>query len=144
MKRVTQCVCVLLIAAFFFTVPAFAAEAGEPRASDYFMSNSQYLYKTSKTSFDICYDVSALGKMDELGASKVILQKSSDGSTWTDIETYKKADYPGMIDHDTIYHAYSFPYEAEAGYYYRMYIRYYAKKGTGIAEFNTYSLDLKL
>lgn len=144
MKWITQCVCVLLIAALFFTVPVLAAEAGDPRASDYFAANSQYLYQTSATSFDICFDVSALGAMDELGASKIILQKSSNGSTWTDIETFKKSDYPEMIGYKVGIHACSIPYDAEAGYYYRIYIRFYAKKGTSTAEFNTYSLDLKL
>lgn len=144
MRRFTQCVCALLLAAMFFTVPVYAAENGVPRASNYFMTNSQYLYQTSDTSFDICFDVTAVRRMAELGASKVVLQRSTNGSSWTDIKTYRKSDYPEMIDYDTVFHAGSFSYDGEAGYYYRISIRYYAKDSTGTAEFNTYSTNLIL
>ena len=144
MRRFTQCVCILLLAAVFFTVPVYAAENDMQRASNYFGTNSQYLYQTSDTSFDICFDVTAVRRMEELGASKVVLQRSSDTINWTDIKTYRKADYPEMIDYDTVFHAGSFSYEGDEGYYYRAYVRYYAKDSTGTEEFNTYSTSVTL
>lgn len=144
MKRFTQCICLILIVAAFFTVPALAAEDGELRASNYFMTNSQYLYKTSNTSFDICFDVTGVGTMEELGASKIILQRSSNGSSWSDVETYTRSAYPEMIDYDTVFHACSIPCDVDVGYYYRIYIRYYAKKGSTSGEFYDYSTSLYL
>lgn len=144
MKRVTQVICTILFIALFLTVPAFAAEAGELRASDFFATNSQYLYKTSDTSFDICFNVTGLGQMDELGASKIIVQRSSNGSSWSDVKTYLKGDYSEMIGYKTIIHGCSIPCDVDAGYYYRIYIRYYAKKGSTSAEFYDYSTSLYL
>lgn len=133
MKRVTQVICLILVLSMTLAIPALAAEVS-PRASDYFMSYSHYLWKVSDTHFEVWFEVAAVRGMDELGASEVKVQRSSDGVNWETVQTYSKADYPSMICNNTVGHSsYVDYYDAQPGYYYRARVNYYAKRGTGSA-----------
>lgn len=141
MKRFYRCVCGLLAMAMLMVIPAFAAEE---RASNYFWSSSVYLHKTSATTFEAWFDVDAVSKMDELGASEIKIQRSSDGVNWTTMKTYTKESYSNLICENTGSHAACVSYTGTAGYYYRAKITLYAKKGTGSAEWyrDTSSMQL--
>lgn len=141
MKRFHRCVCILLVIAMLMVVPAFAAEA---RASDYFWSSSVYLANISGTRFEAWFDVDAVNVMDELGASEIKIQRSSDGTNWTTMKTYTKESYSNLICEDTNSHAAYVSYTGTAGYYYRANITLYAKKGTGSAEWYRNTSSLKL
>lgn len=141
MKRFYRCICILLAASMLFVIPAFAAEE---RASNYFMSSSVYLDKTSSSTFEAWFDVDALDIMDELGASEIKIQRSSDGTNWTTMKTYTKASYSNLVCDDTISHAAYVSYTGTAGYYYRAKITLYAKKGTGTGEWVRYTSSLQL
>lgn len=151
MKHFKRLVCLILVASMFVATPAFAAEditaaTGEAsaRSSSYFFRYSVFLYQTSATTFEAWFDVGAVGMMDELGASVIKIQRSSDGENWTTMRTYRKASYPSMICENTSAHTYGYSYTGTAGYYYRAYITLYAKKGTGFGEMYEYTSVLKL
>lgn len=144
MKRVTQAICLILIFSITLTTPAFAAETAT-RASNYFMSYSHYLWKVSDTHFQVWFEVAAVRTMDELGASEVKVQRSSDGVNWETVQTYSMADYPDMICNSTVSHSSCVDYyDAQPGYYYRGRVDYYAKRGTGSATNTKYTSTITM
>lgn len=139
MKRFTQLACLILIFSMVLAIPVFAAETGT-RASDYFMASSCYLYIISNTEFEVWFDVTSIRMMDELGASEIKVQRSTDKQNWSTVQTYSKEDYPQMICTNTGSHADCVTYSsAESGYYYRAMVTLYAKNSTGIAEYIRYT-----
>lgn len=153
MKVFSKFLCMLLVVAMVTTTPVFAAEevaslaeAADSRSSGYFCCSSVYLYQkySTSTTFEAWFDVGAVGIMDELGASEVRIQRSSDGENWTTMWTYTKEAYPGMIYANTSGHAYGLSYTGTVGYYYRAFVILYAKKGNSYAEMYEYTATLKL
>lgn len=151
MKALKQLVCLILVASMLAATPAFAAEdvtvatdEGSVRASNYFGRYSVFLYQTSAVTFEAWFDVSAVGMMDELGSTEIIIQRSSDGVTWETMRTITNADYPGMICANTSAHTYGISYTGTPTYYYRAYITLYAKKGNGFGEMYKYTSTLQL
>ena len=141
MKRFTRCVCLLLVMAITLVIPAYAVEG---RASNYFWSSSVYLYKLSGTTFEAWFSVDAVGIMDELGASVIKIQRSSDGENWMTMRTYTKGGYSNLICKDTGCHASYITYTGVSGYYYRAFYILYAKDSNGSAEAYWYSAPILL
>lgn len=135
MRRFTRCICLILVLASMMTMPAFASEEMDNRASNYFAFSSAYFNVLSGSKFEIWFDVTATGLMDELGASKIELERSSDGVNWTPVKTFYKASYPSMMDPDDVSGAYSgyVTYTYTSGYYYCATVTLYAKQGNGTA-----------
>lgn len=144
MKRFTQLVCLILIIATVFAIPVSAEENATPWGSNYFTSFLAYLHPTTGNQFQIWIEVVAVGTMDKLGASEIVVQRSSDKSNWTDMKTYTKEAYTNLVaDNAFTYKAYV-SYTGTSGYYYRAKVEFYAKKGTGSAgyEYTTDSIYL--
>ena len=135
MKRILQCVSLILIFTICLAIPVAATEQVTPWASNYFGYRSAYLWKTSNTQFQVHFDVTAVSGMSELGASIVKIQRSPDNSTWTTVRTYTKEDTPSLIAYNTGNHASHVPttssYTGISGYYYRAYVQFYAKNSSG-------------
>ena len=144
MKRFVRVICLLLVFSMMLTVPAMAAEEITPRGSSYFASRLAYLHKTTGTQFRIWIEVAALGIMDELGASKIILQRSSDDSTWTDMKTYRSSTYTNLIEYDTGWHDAYVTYTGTSGYYYRAKVTFYAKNSSGTAVYGYTTESIRL
>lgn len=144
MKRVTQAICLILILSMTLSIPAYAAESST-WASNYFMSYSHYLWKVSDTHFQVWFEVAAVRTMDELGASEVRVQRSSDGVNWETVATYSMDDYSDMICTNTVSHSSCVDYyDAEPGYYYRGRVDYYAKRGNGMASNTKYTSSITM
>lgn len=134
MRRFVRLVCLILVFASVATIPVFAAETSEPRASNYFAYGSAYFTVASSTKLEIWFDVTAVGMMDELGASKIVLERSTDGVNWSPVKTYYKASYSQMVDDDGAFmYSASVPYTYSSGYYYCATVTLYAKQGNGSA-----------
>ena len=145
MKRFTRCICILLVCIMMFSTTVFAAETVEPRGSDFFAASSVYFWNTSGNKYQIWFDVTAKGTMQELGASQITVQRTTDGSSWTTIRNYYMADYDQMIDTNTGRHGASVPFTAVSGYAYRAIVYLYAKNSSGIGNMRhtTAILDLR-
>lgn len=143
MKKLTQFLCILLVCMLLLPTAALAANAGDTRASNYFVATSAKLKKTS-TGVEVWFDLTGTGMMDQIGARMVVIQRSTDGSSWTTVKTFTKESYPQMIRENFAAHTCSLTYTAAAGYYYRAYVVFYAKKGTGTGELVQYTSSLKL
>ena len=146
MKKALRFICILLVVSVFLTIPAYAKTVAETRGSAFFASYGTDLYKTSSTSFEIWFDVVAnASTMQELGVSEIILYRSADRQSWSEIKLYQKGVYPQMIAYNTTTHGGYVPYNfATSGYYYRAYITFYAKNSTGIGERDVYTEILKM
>lgn len=144
MKKLISSICVLLIIALVLPMTVLAAMDQVNRASDYFMMDGCFLSKNSSTEFDVWFDVTGVDGMDEIGVKSIKIQRSSDGSTWTDMKTYTKEAYPNLIAKNTAFHDGCVTYTATAGYYYRAYVVFYAKNGTGSATLGRYTSKLKM
>lgn len=142
MKRLLQCISLLLVMAMLMTIPAFAA--GAPKASYYFTRLSTYLEKTSGTTFDVWFDVTATGIMDEVGVSSIKIQRSSDKSSWTTVKTFLKENYSQMTDDNTAAHADCVTYTGTTGYYYRAKVTFYAENSSGTGEYVMYTSTISV
>lgn len=139
MKRFIRCICLLLVLSMVLAIPAFAAEAATPKASNFFMSSSVYLCNVSGTSFEAWFQVTGVRTMDVIGAKTIKIQRSSDGSNWTTVKTFSMDNYSHLVDDNTGTHAAGVSYTGSSGYYYRAYVELYAKKGTGIGLMDEYT-----
>ena len=137
-------VSLLLAVVIILAIPAAALENENARASSFFMSSDVYLYKTSSTKFQAWFEVTALGRMEKLGASEIKIQESSDGENWTTVKTCTMANYSNLICENTGLHGSYVSYTGTAGRYYRAKITLYAKDGTDTGTWIRYTSSIQL
>jgi len=142
LKRITKCVCFCLIAALLVAMPVCATENVMPKASNYFMRTSVYTEQTTGRTFQVWFDVTAVGVMDELGAKSVRIERSTDNANWETVTTFSKDVNRGMICENTGTHISYVSYTGSAGYYYRAYVTLYAKDGNSTAELYKYTTPI--
>lgn len=143
MRKFAQWICILLVFVLVFSTTVCAADVSNGRASNYFAVTSVNLRKVSG-SLEAWFDVTAVGTMEQLGARTVVIQRSSDGNSWSSVKTFTKESYPEMIREDFAAHTCCLTYTPTAGYYYRACVTFYAKKGNGTGELIQYSSSIKL
>lgn len=133
MKRFFRCTCLVLAVVMILSVPAFASETLESKASSFFTGSSVYLCNVSGNYFEAWFDVTATGTMDTIGANFIKIQQSPDGVNWTTVKTCAKENYPYLylVDYNSTTHTAGVSYTGTPGYYYRAYIQLYAKKSSG-------------
>lgn len=139
MRRFTRCVCMVLVMTMLLASPAFAMEVRTPRSSQYFVSSSAFLERTTGTEFKVWFEITGKGEMEKLGASAIKIQRSSDLQNWTSVKTFQMAYYPELICSNTGYHSGSVTYVGTSGYYYRALITFYAKNSEGFGELDRYT-----
>lgn len=146
MKKFLHLICAILVFCLLLVTPAQAAGVADSRASAFFAAYGTDLNKTSATSFEIWFDVTANGgAKDVLGVSEIYLYRSADQQSWSQIKMYSKDAYAGMVDYNTGSHTGYVTYNfATSGYYYRAYITFYAKNGTGTGERYVYTEILRM
>ena len=139
MKKFVRAVCLLMALVMLMVTPAFAAEIPQTRASDFFAMTSTYLDQVSSTKMEIWFDVCGVGTMQEIGVKTIKMQRSSDQTNWTTVQTYSRDDYSQMIDTNTTAHADCVTYTGSSGYYYRAYVTFYAKDSSGTGQNSYYT-----
>lgn len=134
MKRFTRMVCLILIMSMVLAVPAMAAE----RASNFFGSHSCYLWEISDSQFQVWFDVTAVRGMDVLGASEIVVQRSTDRVNWESVATYS-----GFYGYDTSHYGACATYSsASPGYYYRARVTFYAQDGSDRGYYTDYTSSI--
>ena len=135
MKRKLRYISMVLAVLMLVSIPVYADEAGT-YSSLFFTSHGVGISKVSSTALDVIYDVTATRTMDELGVSKIVIQRSSDGSSWSTAHTFTKDTYPWFICENTGSHSGTARCTTLTGYYYRAKITFYARKeGLGTGEY---------
>lgn len=146
MKKFTRFVTMILILSFALAIPTYAESVVDPRGSAFFGSYGTDLEKTDTRKFRIWFDVDAnAAVMDEIGVSEIVVYRSADQSSWTEMKTFWPEDYPQMLDYNTSSHTNYVTYNtAYPGYYYRARVTFYAKNSTGIGERDVYTEILQM
>lgn len=145
MKRFSQIVCIVLVFVLVMSTTAFAAEIPSPRASNFFGASSVYFWHTSGNSYQIWFDVTAVGTMQKLGASYIEVERSTDLVNWETVRTYGMGAYSQMTTSNTGDYANYVTFTAATGYAYRAIVTLYAKNSSGTGEMDevTATLDLR-
>ena len=131
MKRLIKCLCLILAMSFCLAIPA-AAEEAAPYASNHFGSRDAYLWRTSSTSCEAWFEVTAVRGMTELGARYIDIEESSDGVNWYAVKTYDRSNYSNLIKYNTSDHtSYVTFSKMKPDCQYRMFVRLYAKDSDG-------------
>ena len=138
MQRKIFRICIILVLALSLNV-SILAESMAPYSSSYFASYDASAVVSAFRTFRVWFDVLAKSGMDELGASSIIIQQSSDQVNWTDVKTCLPASYPQMIEENTVGVCNYITITGIPGYYYRAYVTFYAKNSTGTGEICDYS-----
>lgn len=141
MKKTIRYVCMILVLSMLFAIPAHAQTVAEPRGSIFFASYGTDLEKTSSRYFRIWFDVTAnAAVMDVLGASEIVVYRSADGQSWSEMKTFTVENYPWMVDYNTgSYINYVTYNSATPGYYYTARVTFYAQDSRGIGERDVYT-----
>lgn len=86
-----------------YPVSASTVETVQPFASKYLTSYSAYVYVTSSGEVQVWFDVMGTGDMDEIGALRIMLYESSDGTNWSDVKTFLHDSTSDMLFEDDYY-----------------------------------------
>ena len=127
MKRFLRLVCLLVVFATLAAIPAYAQEVST-RASNELGAYRAYCTKVSSTQVSAFFQVIGTTALDEIGANTVKIQYSADGVNWTTAKTFRKADYPSMVDYNTSAHATTLTATVPSGKQYRAYVEFYGEK----------------
>lgn len=133
MKRFIRIICLLVVFAAITAIPAYAQEQSN-RASSYLSAYRAYCTKPSSTSVTVSFHVIGTRIMDEIGATTIKVQYSSDRTNWTTAKTFTKASYSSMTETNTGAHASELTCTVPSGKYYRAKVTFYAEKDGGFAE----------
>ena len=124
-----RAVAIILIIAFIVPVSTMAVE---PRASEYLLGYSAYVYSAGWGKVQVWFEVDGLNYMDEIGALEIRLYESKDNETWTWLKTFEHQDYSGMLEYNDHSHSGHVEYNGVIGRYYKAYVCVWAgKNGDG-------------
>lgn len=120
-----------LILVFSMVSPASATEA-TPKASDYLMSYSAYIYPAGWGKVQVWVSVNGVDYMDEIGSLSIQIYESKDQETWSWVDTYNFEDHPGMLEYNDYYYSGHIEYAGTIGRYYKAYVCVWAgRNGDG-------------
>jgi len=100
------------------------------QASDYLAAYHGYIAKSGNT-IQTVFSVTGTGMMEEIGAWKITLYESTDGTNYSPVHYYTYDNYSNMIAYNTSYHSGYVEHAGNANYSYKAYICVIAGKGTG-------------
>ena len=117
-----------LLLLMFMTATVFATEN---RASERFISYDASQYVVSNGDLDINFSVIAVGRMDILGASKIVVERNN-GYSWAAESTLTVQDAPEMQATNASRHSAWISYEPnDPNANYRAIVTLYAEDSTG-------------
>lgn len=87
-------------------------------ASEYLNRYSGSITAQGDGEIKISFSVVAMKKLDELGASEIVVEKKS-GNSWTELETYTSSDYPELSTTNALYYSNYVFYQGVPGTEYR-------------------------
>ena len=131
MRKAINSLALLLAITVLLTMPVYAAENDQimPCESEVLSRYTGYLSVSSGNEIKICFVVMGTQSLDKIGALIIEIQRSSDGESWTTVETYECADYANMMA-TTSYTCGSYvTHYGEYGYYYRAKVTFLGQKG---------------
>ncbi|MDR0445432.1 MAG: hypothetical protein LBH17_00090 [Oscillospiraceae bacterium] len=116
-----------LVMAFVIGVPA---SAGQLRASRELASCTVTMYADGNGKVTAEFTTVAVGVADEVGATKVVIQRKV-GSSWVTAQTFTRSSYNNLIGQNRISYSNEVTHNGTAGQQYRAIVTAYAKIGSG-------------
>ena len=107
-----------LVLIFIFTCSLSVAASASLYASQYLNKYDAFITAKGGGEIKISFTVAGVKVLDELGASKIVLEKKV-GSSWTEVKTYTNDDYPELSTTNAFYYSNYVFYQGVAGTEYR-------------------------
>lgn len=123
-KRLSRSIAFFLTVVLIVSMGASATAATE--ASDYLDSYSAYTYAAGSGKIQIWFDVTGTGTMNKIGALTIVLKESTDGSTWTTVQTFRYTSYSSMLASNKATHTSNVDYSGVSGRYYQAVVTVWA------------------
>lgn len=122
-----------LVVSLLMVILAIPVSAGLDRSSLYLSYYAAWLTPKNNGAVDVTIDVQAVGDMDDVGATSVIIYESSNGgTTWSAVRGYSSDLVPDMLAHDTyLYFDSPITHIGRPGNQYYAIITIYAGNSTG-------------
>lgn len=125
-KKTLKIVSLILIIAALLTNMAFAADT---RASEYIGAYHATVTPMGNGELKISFDITAMGYMDSIGATKVDVYSLATGKVAT--FEYTDEGYEYMMGSDAVFYAKSVTYQGNVGEKYFAIVKFYAGDTTG-------------
>lgn len=127
---VLMLVCCLLLPA---PVQAAVPEMVQPCASSYYQQYYIYTYAAGNGKIQVWFEIFGHHRMNEIGVIRIVLQESSDQSSWVNVATYSYANnYDEMMSENAVTHFGHVDYNnGVVGKYYRARLTLYATDDEG-------------
>lgn len=90
----------------------------QPRASDYLVNYSAYVYSPGDGKIEVWFTVNAKTVLDEIGALTIVLRESTDRKNWTTAKTFRYKNYDNMLFYNESLVSSHVEYSGEVGTYY--------------------------
>lgn len=127
-KKILRGMSLLFAILMIVSTSTFAMDA---RASIRIAATSARIKMGVDSNLWVYFSVDAVSIMDDIGASKIAIQRYS-GSRWITESTLTPEDVPEMRTTDDIWHSATIPYSPEySGYSYRAVVSIYATDSSG-------------
>ena len=110
--------------------------AASTRSSAYLDGYAASVTAKSGGRLVVTVDVSGVGSMTKIGATKIYMYESEDGTIFSQVATYKYEDYPNMMGSGTVYFKDAITHYGTPGYYYYASVYCYAANSSGSDERN--------
>ena len=111
---------------------AFTCASAAERASYYLDSYTAGLTAQGNGKIAVTVDVSATGRMTEIGATEIhIYESTTKTGAYEWVESYYAEDCPDMLESGTYYYDTPVIYEGTVGRYYKAIVTFYAGNSSG-------------
>lgn len=127
--------CGILTACILSSVLCSFASA-DVRSSAYISSYAATVTAESGGEMVVTVDISGVGYMSQIGATKIYMYESTDNKSFYRVATYNYEDYPNMMSSGTFYFKDAATYNGTPGYYYYASVYCYAGNSSGGDERN--------
>ena len=94
----------------------------QSRASLYLSNYTAYVYLPGNGEVRVYFNVEGTNYMDELGALRIEIYESTDGTNWDWVDTFSHYSTPGMLSYNDDYHSGYVSYNGVVGRYYKAYV----------------------
>ena len=130
-KFLVRVIAIILTMALMLPVVASATTV-QPRASAYLDNYNAYVYLPGTGEVRVYFNAEGTRYMDELGALRIEIYESTDGTNWDWVDTFSHYSTPGMLSYNDDYHSGYVSYDGVVGRYYKAYVCIWGgKDGTG-------------
>lgn len=137
MKRIyKKLLCAFLAVCMLSSLLSTYAFASSTRSSAYLNSYCADVTPKSGGRLVVTVDISGVGPMTKIGASKIYIYESDDGVDFSRVATYKYENYPNMMGSGTYYFKDAITHYGTPGYYYFASVYCYAANSSGSDEKN--------